>query len=172
MKRLWFVLVVLLALSVVGAGAATRTLRLEIFDRGNVAAGVLTDGPPAKWIQQAFGDPNDIKIEWVPVPRGQDVAQLNVMMAAGNAPDLSFTYDAVLVGSYVSQGGLADLTAYLNQAPTLKAWIGADALSYGTWGGKVYALPGNLDPQGLAGQARPRASQDHEGVRERRPGIP
>ena len=73
------------------------------------------------------------------------------MMAAGNAPDLSFTYDAVLVGSYVSQGGLADLTSYLNQAPTLKTWTGADALSYGTWGGKVYAIPGKRQILGISG---------------------
>ncbi|OHD71780.1 MAG: hypothetical protein A2177_09815 [Spirochaetes bacterium RBG_13_68_11] len=151
MKRLWLIVAVLLALSVVGAGAATRTLRLEIFDRGNVAPGVLDKGPPAKWIQQAFGDPNDITVEWVIVPRGQEVAQLNVMMAAGNAPDLSFTYDAVLVGSYVGAGGLADLTTYLNQAPTLKAWTGADALSYGTWGGKVYAIPGKRQILGISG---------------------
>jgi putative aldouronate transport system substrate-binding protein len=151
MKRLWLIVAVLLALSVVGVGAATRTLRLEIFDRGNVPASVLTDGPPAKWIQQAFGDPNDIKIEWVLVPRPQEVAQLQVMMAAANAPDLSFTYDAVLVGSYVMAGGLADLTQYLDKAPTLKAWTGADALSYGTWGGKVFAIPGKRQILGISG---------------------
>jgi putative aldouronate transport system substrate-binding protein len=151
MKRLWLILAVLMALSVVWAGAATRTLRLEIFDRGNVQPGVLTEGPPAKWIQQAFGDPLDVKVEFVPVPRSQEVAQLNVMMAASNAPDLCFTYDAVLVGSYVSQGGLADLTSYLNQAPTLKNWTGADALSYGTWGGKVFAIPGKRQVLGISG---------------------
>jgi putative aldouronate transport system substrate-binding protein len=151
MKRLWLVLAVLLVLSVVSAGAAPRTLRLEIFDRGNVAAGVLDSGPPAKWIQQAFGDPNNIKIEWVLVPRGQEVAQLNVMMAAGNAADLSFTYDAVLVGSYVAQGGLADLTSFVNQATTLKNWTGKEALDYGTWGGKVYAIPGKRQVLGISG---------------------
>jgi putative aldouronate transport system substrate-binding protein len=151
MKRLWLIVAALLAVSLVCAGAAPRTLRIEIFDRGNVAAGVITDGPPAKWIQQAFGDPNNIKIEWVPVPRAQEVAQLNVMMAAGNAPDLSFTYDAVLVGSYVSQGGLADLTTYVNQAATLKAWTGMDALAYGTWGGKIYAIPGKRQVLGISG---------------------
>jgi putative aldouronate transport system substrate-binding protein len=151
MKRLWLVLAVLLALSAVGAGAAPRTLRLEIFDRGNVAAGVLDSGPPAKWIQQAFGDPNNIKIEWVLVPRGQEVAQLNVMMAAGNAADLSFTYDAVLVGSYVAQGGLADLTSFVNRATTLKNWTGKEALDYGTWGGKVYAIPGKRQVLGISG---------------------
>jgi putative aldouronate transport system substrate-binding protein len=151
MKRLWFVLAALLALSLVGAVAAPRTLRLEIFDRGNVAAGVLTDGPPAKWIQQAFGTPNDIKVEWVAVPRGQEVPQLNVMMAAGNAPDLSFTYDAVLVGSYVSQGGLADLTKYVNQAPALSKWTGKEAMDYGTWGGKIYAIPGKRQILGISG---------------------
>jgi putative aldouronate transport system substrate-binding protein len=151
MKRPWLVLAVLLALVVISAGAAPRTLRVEIFDRGNVAAGVLTDGPPAKWIQQAFGDPNNVKIEWVPVPRPQEVPQLNVMMAAGNAPDLCFTYDAVLVGSYVTQGGLADLTPYDNAATTLKSWTGADALSYGTWGGKIYAIPGKRQILGISG---------------------
>ncbi len=151
MKRLWLVLAVLLALSVAWAGAAPRTLRLEIFDRQNTAAGVLTDGPPAKWIQQAFGDPNNINIEWVPVLRNQEVAGLQVMMAAGNAPDLSFSYDAVLVGSYVNAGGLADLTQFLNQAPVLKKWTGADALEYGTWGGKVYAIPGKRQVLGISG---------------------
>ena len=151
MKRLWLVLAGLLALSLVCAVAAPRTLRLEIFDRGNVAAGVLTDGPPAKWIQQAFGDPNNVKVEWVAVPRGQEVAQLNVMMAAGNAPDLSFTYDAVLVGSYVSQGGLADLTSYVNKAAALSKWTGKEALDYGTWGGKIYAIPGKRQILGISG---------------------
>ncbi len=151
MKRFFVIIAGLLIVSIASAGAAPRTLRLEIFDRGNVAAGVLTDGPPAKWIQQAFGDPNNIKIEWVLVPRPQEVAQLNVMMAAGNAPDLSFTYDAVLVGSYVGAGGLADLTQFLNQAPTLKAWTGSDALSYGTWDGKVFAIPGKRQVLGISG---------------------
>ena len=43
MKRAWLVLAGLLALSLVCAGAAPRTLRVEVFDRGNVAAGVLTE---------------------------------------------------------------------------------------------------------------------------------
>jgi putative aldouronate transport system substrate-binding protein len=133
------------------ASAAQRTLRLEIFDRGNTAAGVLDNGPPAKWIQQAFGDPNNIKIEWVLVPRPQEVQQLNVLMAAGNAPDLSFTYDAVLVGSYVAQGGLADLTTLVSQAPTLKGYLGQAVLDYGTWGGKIYAIPGKRQLLGISG---------------------
>jgi len=37
MKRRWLVLAVLLAFSVVCAGAATRTLRLEIFDPGQTS---------------------------------------------------------------------------------------------------------------------------------------
>jgi putative aldouronate transport system substrate-binding protein len=152
MKRLWLVIAGVLSITLVCSAAPQRTLRLEIFDRGNVAAGVLDNGPPAKWIQQAFGDPNNITIEWVLVPRPQEVPQLNVLMAAGNAPDLCFTYDAVLVGSYVAQGGLADLTALINQgAPTLKAFLGKDVLDYGTWDGKIYAIPGKRQMLGISG---------------------
>jgi putative aldouronate transport system substrate-binding protein len=150
MKRFVCVLAVL-ALVTMTASAAPRTLRLEIFDRGNVAAGVLDNGPPAKWIQQAFGDPNNVKIEWVLVPRTQEVAQLNVLMAAGTAPDLSFTYDAVLVGSYVAQGGLADLTALMQTAPTLKSYLGQAVLDYGTWNGKLFAIPGKRQMLGISG---------------------
>lgn len=152
MKKLCLILAVLLIVSLAVFAAPQRTLRLEIFDRGNVAAGVLENGPPAKWIQQAFGDPNNIKIEWVLVKRAQEVQQLQIMMAAGDAPDLCFTYDAVLVGSYVAQGGLADLTSQLKQnGANLTAYLGQAVLDYGTWGGKVLAIPGKRQMLGISG---------------------
>jgi putative aldouronate transport system substrate-binding protein len=151
MKKLCLFLTVFLVFSLVSF-AAPRTLRLEIFDRGNVAPGVLDNGPPAKWIQQAFGDPNNIKIEWVLVPRAQEVQKLQIMMAAGDAPDLCFTYDAVIVGSYVAQGGLADLTNVMKQyGQTLSTYLGKDVLDYGTWDGKILSIPGKRQMLGISG---------------------
>ncbi len=159
MKKVAIALVALLAvtLGVSAEGNAdqgkgkTRTLRLEIFDRGNVQPGVLENGPPAQWIQKAFGDPNNIKIEWVTVPRPKEVENLNLMMAAGDAPDLVFTYDAVLLASYANKGGLADLTALMEKAPTLKKFIGPDALAIGQFGGHQYAIPAKRQLAGISG---------------------
>jgi putative aldouronate transport system substrate-binding protein len=153
MKRIAIVISVLLIVSLASfAAGPQRTLRLEIFDRGNLQPGVLENGPPAQWIQKAFGDPNNIKIEWVLVPRPMEVDKLNLMMAAGDAPDLCFTYDAVLVANYANQGGLADLTKLLaSDGKTLSAFIGRDALDYGVYGGKQYAIPGKRQLLGISG---------------------
>ena len=153
MRRFIPVLAVILALCLVGCGKpAPRTLRLEIFDRSITPVGYLENGPAAKWVQKEFGDPNNIKIEWVLVPRPKEVENLNLMMAAGNAPDLSFTYDAVLTANYALQGGLADLTAPLNKYGTnLKKFLGPNVLAYGTWGGKIFSIPGKRSILGISG---------------------
>lgn len=53
-------------------------------------------------MQEKFGNPNNIKLEYVPVPRAQEVQKLNVLMASGgDAPDIVFTYDSNLVYNYV-----------------------------------------------------------------------
>lgn len=140
-----------LALLATGLWAEQRTLKIEIFDRGNTPPGWLENGPAAKWIQKEFGDPNNIKIEWVLVPRAKEVEKLNIMMAAGDAPDLAVTYDAVLVSSYVSKGGLLDLTPYLKSAPNLTKYLGKEVLDWGVWDGKQFAIPGKRQVTGITG---------------------
>jgi putative aldouronate transport system substrate-binding protein len=153
MKRVLTALLILAAAStVLVAAPKQRTLKIEIFDRGNLQPGVLDNGPPAQWIQKAFGDPNNVKIEWVLVPRPKEIEKLNLMMAAGDAPDLCFTYDAVLLANYANQGGLADLTQLVaKDGKTLSAFIGKDALSYGVFDGKQYAIPGKRQLLGIKG---------------------
>jgi putative aldouronate transport system substrate-binding protein len=119
------------------------TLKVEMFDRGNAPAGQSAiDNYWTKWMQEKFGTPNNIKIEYVPVPRAQEVQKLNVLMASGDAPDIVFTYDSNLVYSYVQQGGLADLGKVLDEhGKNLKAFLGKDTLEYGKFEGTQYAIP-------------------------------
>jgi putative aldouronate transport system substrate-binding protein len=120
------------------------TLKIEMFDRGNAPAGQsATDNYWTKWMQEKFGNPNNIKLEYVPVPRAQEVQKLNVLMASGgDAPDIVFTYDSNLVYNYVQQGGLADLGKALDEhGKNLKAFLGKDTLEYGKFDGVQYAIP-------------------------------
>lgn len=120
------------------------TLKIEIFDRGNTPPG---GEPPdnnnwTRYIQQNFGDPNHIKVEFVTVPRSEEVSKLNILMAADEAPDLVFTYDRNAVYNYVSSGGLTDLNQALGEyAPDLKKFLGDEVLAYGQFDGKQYAIP-------------------------------
>lgn len=126
-----------------GSAGEKTTLRVEIFERGDVpaGAGTITDNALTKWIQENFGDPNNIQMEYVPVPRAQELQQLNVLMAAGEAPDIVFTYDYPTAYNFYTQGGLTDLTGYLDNLPRLKEFLGEEVLEYGRLDGKQVLLP-------------------------------
>ncbi|GAA4829833.1 extracellular solute-binding protein [Paenibacillus vulneris] len=127
-----------------GAGKEPVTLKVEIFDRGNAPAGA---GPVdnnfwTQWIQKNFGDPNNIKLQFIPVPRNQEVDKLNVLMSTGDAPDLVFTYDMNTIYNYVKGGGLTELGKLIDEnGPNLKKFLGQEVLNYGIFSGKQYTIP-------------------------------
>ncbi|MFS0725293.1 extracellular solute-binding protein [Paenibacillus sp. 1P07SE] len=127
-----------------GNNAAPITLRIELFDRNNTPAGAppITDNFMTQYVQENFGDPNNIKVEFVAVPRTQEVEKLNVLMAANQAPDLVYTYDKPTVEKYVKDGGLTDLGPLIEQyGQTLTEVLGEDVLKYGVFDGIQYAIP-------------------------------
>ena len=137
------------AASAVPAAAATgpakRVIKVELFDRGNAKPGEAgpSDNMWTQYIKNEFSAKTNIDIEWVLVPRSKEVEQLNLLMAAGNAPDLVFTYDANLVYQFVKYGGLMDLGPSIEKnGAALKSFLGQDVLKWGQYGGKQYALPG------------------------------
>src|SRR5690606_8860148 len=50
------------------------TLKVELFDRNNTPAGEppITDNFMTKYVQENFGDPNNIDVEFVTVPRAEE----------------------------------------------------------------------------------------------------
>ncbi|WP_248924079.1 extracellular solute-binding protein [Paenibacillus hamazuiensis] len=127
-----------------GAPKETVTLKVEMFDRGNTppGAGPVDNNFWTQWIQKNFGDPNNIKLQFIPVPRNQEVDKLNVLMSTGDAPDIVFTYDMNTIFNYVKSGGLTDLGKLIDEhGPNLKKFLGPETLAYGVFGGKQYTIP-------------------------------
>jgi putative aldouronate transport system substrate-binding protein len=116
-------------------------LKVAVFDRST--QGYVADNNfQTKWIQEKFGDPNNIKVTFVPIPRSQEVDKLKVLMAANQAPDICFTYNDSLVVDFAKNGGLTDLTELIDKnAPKLKEFLGEDLISYGRWDNVQYAVP-------------------------------
>lgn len=135
-----------------GAEAEPTVLRLSIFDCGNTPGDFLTDGAPAQFVQEAFGDANNTTIEWVAIPRSEETSKLNVMMAAEDAPDLCFTYSAGTWQEYARQGGLAALDEYIDEnGANLTAWLGDEVLSWGVYGGEQITIPGKRNIREILG---------------------
>ena len=128
-----------------GASAKRVTLKVEVFDRGNSPApNTITNNYLTKLVQEKFGDPNNIDVEFVPVQRSEEVTKLNVLMASQtDVPDIVFTYDSSVFYRYAQQGGLTDVGELLNQnGSNLKKFLGDDTLAFGQLEGKQYAIPG------------------------------
>jgi putative aldouronate transport system substrate-binding protein len=135
-----------------GAGAAPTTLEVMIFDRGNVPAeyGTATDNVWTEWISEQMQEAHNIDVSFVGVPRAQERDRLNTLMAAGDAPDIIFTYSMDLYYSYASQGGLTDLTDLIDQyGPNLRSLIGEDSLEFGQVGDEQLMVPAVRSFQGI-----------------------
>ena len=129
-----------------GSGATSgpaTTLSVEVFDRGKSGQPDLNNNYWTKYINANFGKKYNVNVQFVSVPRSQEVDKLNVLMAANQAPDLCFTYDVGVVFNYVSQGGLTQMDSYISKyGQTLSKYLGKDVLKYGEFDNKQYSIPG------------------------------
>jgi putative aldouronate transport system substrate-binding protein len=119
------------------------TMTVEIFDRGKSGQPDLNNNYWTKYVNDNFGKKYNVNVQWVSVPRTQEVDKLNVLMASNQAPDLSFTYNATTIYKYVSQGGLTQLDSTLSSyGKNLTKYLGKSLLKYGEFNGKQFAIPG------------------------------
>lgn len=118
-------------------------LTVEVFDRGVQGQPDLNNNIWTKYVNEHFGKANNAIVEYVPVPRSQEVDKLNVLMAAGQAPDISFTYDGTLVTRFAKSDGLYTLDELLeSHGQQLKAYLGENVLAYGKYNDKQVSIPG------------------------------
>jgi putative aldouronate transport system substrate-binding protein len=109
------------------ASASPSKITVEIFDRGNVGGTDPTDNYYTDWIKEKVLADLNIEVEFVAISRWEETDQLNNLMAAGTAPDVCFTYSGELVTNYGLQGGLVDMTPYVDEfLPDLKEFLGPD----------------------------------------------
>jgi putative aldouronate transport system substrate-binding protein len=125
------------------ASSNTVTLQVSVFERGNTTNtyGTVSDNYWTRWVQKEFGDPNGINVEYIPIPRAEESAKLNTLMASNSAPDIIFSYDTRMIMNYGKDGGLTALDELIAEyGPNITANL-AESLPYGGLGGVQYAIP-------------------------------
>lgn len=125
-----------------GSSGAPTVLRVEVFDRAVQGGTNPTNNYWTKWISDQMMERHNIEVQFVGVPRSEEIQQLNVLMAGGDAPDIVFTYTMSVVYNYYKQGGVADLTDLIEQyGSTIKSYLGEEVLSYGRFDDRQYMIP-------------------------------
>lgn len=107
------------------------TITVELFDRSNAPKGsTITDNRWVDYVNQEMGKVG-IKVEFVPVPRNDEMSKMQTMVASQTAPDITITYSYATAEDYFNQGGTWDLAPFIDgedQAKNMKAYIGEDVL--------------------------------------------
>jgi putative aldouronate transport system substrate-binding protein len=153
MKKLTVCLVILaLAGSAVYAGGARGSsaapgqpaeISAMVWDRGTTPAeqGTIDNNWWTRYVDEQVA-PLGAKMKWVAIPRAQEAQMLSTMLAANNAPDLSKTNDIALLKTYMSGGGISDITPYVNSfGSSIKTLYGDTILKDVEYDGKIYWLP-------------------------------
>ncbi|MCR5032614.1 MAG: extracellular solute-binding protein [Lachnospiraceae bacterium] len=110
------------------------TITVELFDRSNAPEGsTITDNRWTKYVNEQMNKVG-ITVEFVPVPRWDEVEKMQTMVAGQTAPDITLTYTYAYAEDYFNQGGIWDLSEFIDgddQALNMKAYIGDDTLNIG-----------------------------------------
>ncbi len=112
-----------------GKFAETRTIVVEVYDRGNDGGSDPTNNAYTKYIQEGMLADHNVQVEFKAVPRWTEVEEINNLLAAGDAPDICVTYDYPTIQTYANMGGVLDLSEYLTEEykavfPNLWDWLG------------------------------------------------
>ena len=128
-KLLSLALVLAMALSLVSSLTALAaeddwiTLQIPVYDRNNPGLPPVDNNYWIDYIQEQFGNPNQIKLEYVAIPRTAAIDKFNSLILSGDAPDLIFDYDYPNMVAFASAGALSpiDMAQLQEVAPTFYA---------------------------------------------------
>lgn len=87
----------------------------------------------------------------ITIPVSDSKTKLNTMIAAGDVPDMIYMPDRTLAVQFYEQGVTAELDAYLNDYPALKARFAVDQWSAMKYKGKTIGTPGSELVSGING---------------------
>ena len=83
-----------------------------------------------------------VKVSYVAIPFAQETQLLSTMLAANTAPDICKTSNNPLIKTYISGGGMTDITALIDAyGDNIKTLLGDAHLKEISIEGKIYYLP-------------------------------
>jgi putative aldouronate transport system substrate-binding protein len=111
-----------------GNAGAPVSITVEVFDRGTDGGKTNpTSNAWTEWIKAKVLKDENILVEFVPVSRWTEEQEITTRMAAGNAPDVCFTYSMDNVRNWGLQGGVYDLAPYVDTLlKDMKEMMGED----------------------------------------------
>ncbi len=96
-----------------GKFTKTRSITVEVYDRGNDGGSKPEDNFYTNFIKEGMLRDHNVEVTFVPVGRWTEVDEINNLLAAGNAPDICVTYSYPTIQTYANMGGVLDLAPHV-----------------------------------------------------------
>ena len=119
------------------------TLRVPVYERGVAGMPPTDDHYWTRWIQTNFGDVWNVDVEFVLIPRWEQIMTYNLLMAAGTAPTIFMEYDYPILALWAYEGALAviDLDDFAHVAPNyFQGMVDRGQLIYTDIGGNTHLI--------------------------------
>lgn len=126
-----------------------KQISVAILDRGQVPPekGTYEDNDVTKWINEN----SPVKVKFVPIPRSDTKNKYNVLIAAGEAPDVFMEFDPAMMQDYVNNGSLMEVGPLLDKyGPNIRKLTPPEVKKWGVMNGKEYAIPQMRNEVGIA----------------------
>lgn len=124
-----------------GVFAEEVHITIPVYDRTKEGYPAVDDNYWTKWVQSEFGDKNNVKAEFVPIPRGDVMMTYSLLISAGNTPTIMMEYDYPKVAQWASDGAMAEISIddFKEVAPRYyQKMVDNNQLGYTDINGKTY----------------------------------
>lgn len=92
-----------------GKFTETRHITVEIFNRNNDGGTDPTNNVWTEWIKEKMLEKHNVEVEFVSVGRWTEADDIPNLLATGEAPDVSYTYNIGAINTYAAMDGVLDL---------------------------------------------------------------
>ena len=113
--------------------AENVTLQVPVYDRGLDGVPDVSNNYWTQWIQENFGDPWNITVEFVPITRNDAMTDYALLASAGTLPTMLMEFDYPKLSQWANDGYLTtfDMEEFAAVAPTYyNRMVELDQLQY------------------------------------------
>ncbi len=121
--------------------AENVTLQIPVYDRGEAGVPNVKDNYWTHWVQDNFGTPYNITVEYVPITRTDVMTSYSLLASSHTLPTMLMEYDYPKVAQWANDGYLTtfDMEEFASVAPTYyNRMVSLDQLPYTTMNGDTY----------------------------------
>lgn len=122
------------------------TIKVPVYDRGVEGVPDVTNNYWTNYVQENFGDPNNIIVEYVPITRSDVMTDYSLLASSKDLPTILMEFDYPKVSQWANEGYLTtfDMDEFKEAAPNYFAQMEAEGqMAYTEMNGETYFVLAN-----------------------------